>query len=320
MYVLYVLIPMIQCREECSKRWEEKWSRKYPGRSWGIDSNCLKTKRRKIAYHGREEWIHMKSGKGIEIGACDMPIQFEHLEMDYLDKSKEDVVLCFGSKNKRVTIVDDASTLGSIPSNSYDLVVAAHVLEHQDNVIQTLLAWLRVSRSLVYFIVPDICEMRSGDQYRLITKPTHFFEEFFQNNSKQNYQQHLQEAAIGAAYFNFSGHALPFAIDGCLDAQPKLLDNIVQNNLARYPLAAHLHTFTFFSLHQLLHRLQQFSPTFDILRIDIVQGDNIFLHDEIRVLLRKKFLFHHHSSAKLRDFFLKKTQHLHTVERKTPRS
>ena len=104
------------------------------------------------------------------------------------------------TENKEaVRIVDDAQTLATVADESYDIVAAAHVLEHQPRVVDAIEAMLRVTKTegYVYIILPDVCDASSGDRYRLATKASHFLREF-RNTSllEDNAKEHLTEVSL----------------------------------------------------------------------------------------------------------------------------
>ncbi|MDQ3414406.1 MAG: class I SAM-dependent methyltransferase [Verrucomicrobiota bacterium] len=102
-------------------------------------------------------------GSGIEIGALDSPLQTYHrARVRYLD--------CLPSEKLRaaypeippqsvleVEQVEDGETLGSVPNESCDFVIANHVLEHLRNPIRGMENMFRVLKSdgILYLALPD---------------------------------------------------------------------------------------------------------------------------------------------------------------------
>ena len=102
-------------------------------------------------------------GCGIEIGALHNPLavsakskvtyvdrmDVEGLRRHYPELSKESLM--------PVEIIDGGELLAKFADESQDFVIANHLLEHCENPIGTLAAWLRVLRSggIAYIAVPD---------------------------------------------------------------------------------------------------------------------------------------------------------------------
>jgi predicted SAM-dependent methyltransferase len=102
-------------------------------------------------------------GDGIEIGALDFPLRVPPgARVRYVDRKDEaglrtDFPELDGHEFVPVHIVDDATTLATIPDASLDFVVASHVIEHLEDPIGALRAWLRVTKpdGVVWLAVPD---------------------------------------------------------------------------------------------------------------------------------------------------------------------
>jgi len=93
------------------------------------------------------------AGDGIEIGALHSPFPVpSRARVRYLDRLttqqlRAEYPELAGEPFAEVEIVDDGSTLQSIPDGSLDFVVAAHVLEHVEDPIGALRRQLDILRS-----------------------------------------------------------------------------------------------------------------------------------------------------------------------------
>jgi SAM-dependent methyltransferase len=76
-----------------------------------------------------------------------------------------------------VHIVDDAETLLTVPSSSQDFVMASHILEHCEDPIAALAAWLRVLKpgGVLLLAVPD--KRFTFDRERPVTTFAHLLED-----------------------------------------------------------------------------------------------------------------------------------------------
>lgn len=103
------------------------------------------------------------SGEGIEIGALHAPLEVPAgVKVHYVDRmSVSDLRKQYPELAAvnlvEADIVDNGETLSSIADNSWDFVIANHMIEHCQNPIGTLENFLRVLKpgGLVYMGVPD---------------------------------------------------------------------------------------------------------------------------------------------------------------------
>lgn len=119
------------------------------------------------------------SGDGLEIGALHMPVRVpRHARVryvDYQDRRQRELtypqlawVSCVP-----VSVVDDGESLATVPDGSVDFVIANHVIEHCEDPISAIEAWLRVLRpdGVLFMAVPD---MRfTFDRHRRLTPSSH---------------------------------------------------------------------------------------------------------------------------------------------------
>lgn len=102
-------------------------------------------------------------GEGIEVGALHAPLQVpDSVKVHYVDRmSVSDLRKQYPELGAvglvEADIVDNGETLSSIADNSWDFVIANHMIEHCQNPIGALENFLRVIKpgGLIYMGVPD---------------------------------------------------------------------------------------------------------------------------------------------------------------------
>jgi predicted SAM-dependent methyltransferase len=139
-------------------------------------------------------------GSGLEIGALHLPLRVPpQVTVRYVDRLRADEL------RRRYPeyadrwivdpeVIDDAGTLGSVAGASQDFVIANHVLEHMENPIGALEAWLRVVRpgGVLYLAVPD--KRRTFDAERPSTPISHLRRDHEEGPSWSR-SQHYEEYA-----------------------------------------------------------------------------------------------------------------------------
>jgi len=95
------------------------------------------------------------------------------------------------SRPKGQQFFNEASDLKSIPDESYDFILASHVLEHTANPLKTIKEWVRVLRKggALVVIVPN--RKTTFDHKRSVTTFEHLLEDF-QNNIGEDDLTHLE--------------------------------------------------------------------------------------------------------------------------------
>lgn len=96
------------------------------------------------------------------------------------------------SRPKGYQFISEAANLSVIPSQSYDFILASHVLEHTANPLKAITEWLRVLRKggVLLIIVPD--PAMTFDHKRSPTTFSHLLEDF-QKNVGEDDITHLEE-------------------------------------------------------------------------------------------------------------------------------
>ncbi|MHC8605111.1 methyltransferase domain-containing protein [Arenicellales bacterium IMCC58067] len=127
------------------------------------------------------KWL---KGTGLEIGALHRPLKVpDNVTVLYVDCfTREHSIEKFPKLPARdivpVSIIDDGFELSCIEGESYDFVVANHVLEHSPNPIQVLVNWVRVLRpDGILFITIPVAE-RCFDKGRLLTTIDHLKDDY----------------------------------------------------------------------------------------------------------------------------------------------
>jgi len=103
------------------------------------------------------------SGNGIEVGALHAPLEVpDNVKVYYVDRMsvselRKQYPELNGTNLIEADIVDNGETLSSIADNSWDFVIANHMIEHCQNPIGALENFLRVLKpgGIVYMGVPD---------------------------------------------------------------------------------------------------------------------------------------------------------------------
>ena len=121
-----------------------------------MDLTALMQVRRDIAFK-------YLSGNGIEVGALHAPLEVpDNVKVYYVDRMsvselRKQYPELNGTNLIEADIVDNGETLSSIADNSWDFVIANHMIEHCQNPIGALENFLRVLKpgGIVYMGVPD---------------------------------------------------------------------------------------------------------------------------------------------------------------------
>lgn len=143
-----------------------------------IDTSLLSIKRFKVSRK------YLK-GRGIEIGAFHAPTPLlDGCEADYLDQmSIEDIKKRFPAYEDHYcvypNVIDNGEVLKSIKDNSYDFLIANHMIEHTENVFKTIQNHLRVLKKngILYYAIPD--KRFTFDKNRDLTTYEHLKTEYF---------------------------------------------------------------------------------------------------------------------------------------------
>lgn len=136
-------------------------------------------------------------GKGLEIGAFHLPTPVnEGVEVDYVDQmSMDDIKQRFPEFINTYcvypSIIDDGEMLSKIHSESYDFIIANHMLEHCQNFFSTIKNHLRVLKQngLLFYSLPD--KRVTFDKPRELTTYEHLKNEFlFGTDTNAQYEHY----------------------------------------------------------------------------------------------------------------------------------
>jgi predicted SAM-dependent methyltransferase len=157
---------------------------------------------RQLFQRGRRKKIACRwlTGDGIEIGALHNPLSVPaECKVTYVDRMDvEDLRRQYTELSKSslipVDIVDDGEFLIKISNESQNFVIANHFLEHCENPIAALEAWLRVLKlgGIAFVTVPD--KRFTFDFARPTTKWQHVLREYHEGCSWSR-QEHYREWA-----------------------------------------------------------------------------------------------------------------------------
>ncbi len=225
-------------------------------------NRLAKENRKKISY----KYI---KGEGIEIGALhnSMPIS-KNAKTKFVDRlSYEDYLIQYpelkGKKLIKPDIVSDAETLNSIENNSFDYIIASHVLEHFENPILAIKNFYRVLKSggIAYIIVPD--KNFCFDKNRELTKLDDIISDY-ENGGKNSRKEHYKDWLINVE--NISDEA-------------EILRKIDEMDKANFNIHFHVWDNNSF-LKFLVSIFEKYSINFEILHYE-------FNYSEIIVILKK---------------------------------
>jgi predicted SAM-dependent methyltransferase len=140
-------------------------------------------------------------GEGIEIGALQKPLavpdaaRVRYVDRLTLEQAHAEYPELGDAPLVRPDIIADAETLAGLLNESYDFVIANHVLEHMKNPLGALENWIRVLRlrGRLYVAVPD--HTNPLDKYRPVTSMEHIIQDYEGNT---DHDQHYRESAESA--------------------------------------------------------------------------------------------------------------------------
>jgi ubiquinone/menaquinone biosynthesis C-methylase UbiE len=163
-----------------------------------------------------------------------------------------------------VDIVDDGERLGTVPDNSYDFLIAAHVIEHTRNPIAAVAHWLRVIKpgGFVYLIVPD--KRVTFDRRRVRTTLEHLILDYREPSPVRDVEHFLEYATL--VHDKSEGEAIDEA-----------------KRLEQEGASIHFHTFLPADVVRMVKWLDA-----HVSRVKIAEGPSMSPEkDEFHVLLRK---------------------------------
>ena len=195
------------------------------------------------------------SGQGAEIGAGVQPILVPAGSKTYIDRVPSEYWKSQAHwANEWMVepdIIDEAETLATISDGQFDYLIAAHVLEHVEDPIAALKAWLRVVRPGGHLLIA-VPDMRfSGEQHRPLTSVDHFLR-YHEEGPAVSAEEHYRE--FGSSMQRLSGADLD---DYVAKAEPMI----------------HFHTFTLASFLDLLIAVQHLG--FEILEACVNVNEDI---------------------------------------------
>ena len=209
----------------------------------------------------------------LEIGPCDKPLRLpgavvtDQATLDW--EPGANGLECNGMKP---TFVDDAQHLRQIFDGAYDLIIAAHALEHLADVLRALRNWLRVLRPGGHAVIflPDACSPAMMDRSRLAMPAEHFVSEF----ASGTLERHEDEIAVSTLrfhrLFNASKHFAPEAGHQSIAAltPTRLASQIARNRKADANGRGHVHVWSSRSLQEMLEAAQELlDPPFRLMEL-----------------------------------------------------
>ena len=148
----------------------------------------------------RAYFCSLLKGRGLEIGPLHRPLaKHDGMQVDYVDRmSVADLRKHYPELREldlvEPNIIGDAETLDTVPDNTYDFLVAAHVIEHMRNPIGAIANWSRVLRpgGFIYMIVPD--KRAIFDKQRVRTTVEHLVADYELPSRERDFEHFLEYA------------------------------------------------------------------------------------------------------------------------------
>jgi len=140
------------------------------------------------------------SGKGLEIGPLHRPmVRHDGMDIDYIDRCtvkelREQYPELDELPLIEPDILGDAETLDTVEDDSYEFIIAAHVIEHMRNPLGALEQWCRVVKpgGKIYMIVPD--KRKTFDARRVRTTLPHIILDYRRPSKERDYEHYLDQA------------------------------------------------------------------------------------------------------------------------------
>lgn len=177
-------------------------------------------------------------GEGAEIGALMQPILTPMgSSTKYIDRVPASYWRTQADRGVRLVdpdIIDEGNELSTIADNTFDYLIAAHVLEHIEDPISALKNWLRVIKRGGHLLVAVPDKRYCGEEERPLTSVEHFMRDY-EEGHHVSAEEHYRD--FGANMKGYSGTTL---------------DEYVAE---REPMI-HFHTFTLSSFVELLVSVQ----------------------------------------------------------------
>jgi ubiquinone/menaquinone biosynthesis C-methylase UbiE len=159
--------------------------------------------------HSRKSLSRNLQGDGVEIGPGNLPMLFSNkVNMTYIDINTQETLSRFHPQYKfdNLTnfIIADADNLPKVTNNTYDFLVANHVIEHVKNPLKAFKRWYEVVKPGGHLIIIFPNRDECFDKGRPYTTISHLVSEFkLANDSKEmhtNLKNHLYEHYANVRY------------------------------------------------------------------------------------------------------------------------
>ncbi len=142
------------------------------------------------------------SGTGLEIGALHQPmLTHERMQVDYIDRlTTAELRLQYPELNDlplvEPNLIGDGETLANVANDSYDFLIASHVIEHMKNPLGSLQQWCRVVKpgGKVYLAIPD--KRATFDVNRERTSLAHMILDYQRPSADRDYEHYLDYANL----------------------------------------------------------------------------------------------------------------------------
>lgn len=218
----------------------------------------------------REYFARKLSGSGLEIGPLHRPMtKHEKMQVDYVDRCTVAELREHYPELKDLPLVEpqiisDAETLEAVKDNSYDFLIASHVIEHMKNPILSLQNWLRVIKpgGLIYMLVPD--KRVTFDAKRVRTLVSHIILDYYAPSSVRDFEH----------YVDYAVHVHNQELDKAITEAKRLVDT---------DYSIHYHVFMPSDVMSLLSWFSEVISPIDILEGPVMSPGS----DEFHFLIKK---------------------------------
>ena len=148
-------------------------------------------------HHMRSKYIPYLKGNGLEIGALEMPQRVAaNSSVQYSDILTPEQIDRLYPGAKHPDIQSNGEVFPDIADDTYDFIIANHVLEHLSDPISALIEWHRIARAgaKIMLTLPD--KRKIFDKTRPRTTLDHLRADFYSNEDpKYRDFEHLKEWA-----------------------------------------------------------------------------------------------------------------------------
>ena len=148
----------------------------------------------------RKHFSDQLAGLGLEIGPLHRPmVKHEKMNVKYIDRCTVAELRAHYPELASLPLVEpdiigDAENLRTVEDSKFDFLIAAHVIEHMKNPLESMKQWFRVLKpgGKLYLIVPD--KRVTFDKKRVRTTMEHIVLDYQRPSDSRDYEHFLDYA------------------------------------------------------------------------------------------------------------------------------